>query len=159
MAASVSSLYRRSADTITVSSFHSHLTHPGALIVRRAIYALIRTAASDRHESWTRGSTSARFLNNVARNSLFGSALKDQKAHDFNTSPSKTEGTAGELRAKFRGRGSISGWNEAGSDLCEVRDLRVRQFDKVEGAQLDAEASAPARDDHGLVVQAGGINE
>ena len=110
MAASVSSLYRRSADTITVSSFI--LTHPCALIVCRAANVLTRTTASDRHESWTRSSTSARFLNNVARNSLFGSALRDQKPHDFNTSPSKTEGTAGELRAKFWGRGSIGGWNE-----------------------------------------------
>ena len=105
MAASVSSLYRRSADTFTVSSFI--LTHPCALIVCRAANVLTRTTASDRHESWTRSSTSARFLNNVARNSLFGSALRDQKPHDFNTSPSKTEGTAGELRAKFWGRGSI----------------------------------------------------
>ena len=45
-----------------------------------------------------------------ARNSLFGSALRDQKPHDFNTSPSKTEGTAGELRAKFWGAGvSVAG--------------------------------------------------
>ena len=105
MAASVSSLYRRSADTITVSSFI--LTHPCALIVCRAANVLTRTTASDRHESWTRSSTSARFLNNVARNSLFGSALRDQKPHDFNPSPSKTEGPAGELRAKLWGRGSI----------------------------------------------------
>ena len=64
----------------------------------------------------------AGFPNNVARNSLFGSALKDQKAHDFNTSPSKAEGTAGELRAKFRGRGSISGWDEAGAGRAETSD-------------------------------------
>ena len=105
MAASVSSLYRRSADTITVSSFIP--THPCALIVRRAANVLTRTTSLHQHESRTRGSTSARFLNNVARNSLFGSALRDQKPHDSNTSPSKTEGTAGELRAKFWGRGSI----------------------------------------------------
>ena len=47
-----------------------------------------------------------------ARNSLFGSALRDQKPHDFNTSPSKTEGTVGELRAKFGAHGSISDQDE-----------------------------------------------
>lgn len=108
MAASVSSLYRRSADTFAVSSFiHSHFTHLGALIVRRAIYALIRTAS--RHRIGTsRGREVAlpsRFLNNVARNSLFGSALRAQKPHDFNTSPSNTEERLRELRAKFRGPG------------------------------------------------------
>ena len=34
--------------------------------------------------------------------------------------------------------------NPAGSDLRQVRDLGVRQLDEVEGAQFDAEASAPA---------------
>lgn len=42
--------------------------------------------------------------------------------------------------------------DEAGSDLGEIRDLSIRQLDEVEGAQFDAEASAPARDNHGLVV-------
>ena len=63
------------------------------------------------------------------------------------------------------GHQSIAGWDEAGagkntergvaahadtpgtrpgSDLREVRDLGVRQVHEVEGAQLDAEASAPA---------------
>ena len=55
MADSVSSLYRRSADTFTVSSFI--LTHSGPLIVCRAANVLTRTTASDRHESWTRSST------------------------------------------------------------------------------------------------------
>ncbi len=38
--------------------------------------------------------------------------------------------------------------DEAGSDLREVRDLRARQFDEIQGTQLDVDASAPARDDH-----------
>ena len=53
------------------------------------------------------------------------------------------------------GRGSIGVCHEdrnrtrpgprvAGSDLGQVRDLRARQLNEVEGAQLDAEASAPA---------------
>ncbi|MBS7072327.1 MAG: hypothetical protein KH092_08585, partial [Actinomyces sp.] len=47
-----------------------------------------------------------------ACNSLFGSALRTHKPHDFNTSPSKVERAPGELHAKFWGRGSIGGWNE-----------------------------------------------
>ena len=105
MAASVSSLYRRSADTITVSSFI--LTHPCALIVCRAANVLTRTTASDRHESWTRSSTSARFLNNVARNSLCGSERRAHNPRNFNDQSSKPEGRLRELRAKFWGRGSI----------------------------------------------------
>ena len=46
-----------------------------------------------------------------------------------------------------------------GSDLGEVRDLGVRELDEVEGAQLDTETSAPARDDHGLAIQARRVDE
>ena len=131
-----------------------------------------------------------------ARNSLFGSALRDQKPHDFNTSPSKTEGTVGELRAKFWGRGSISDQDEdrsrtrpetgqgqrqdearnrtrpgrartqneglpsaparqgrRRSDLCEVRDLGVRQLDEVKWTQLYAHSPATARHQHRFMIQ------